>query len=179
MSIPAVHLIELKLADITQLFNPMDPFPFRERDLDRDAEEFIVDWAREAPRDATMTLRVHLQHWPAEDPTGLIRDALHNYFAARSRGTTLELRRLMRQGRFSLAIGLLFLAACLTAIRLLVPAESAWATYLRESLTIAGWVAMWRPMQIWLHDWWPIVARRRDYDRLARMPVDVVRDAPG
>ena len=43
------HHIELNLRDISQLFNTMDPSPFNERDLDHDAEEFIVSWARELP----------------------------------------------------------------------------------------------------------------------------------
>ena len=35
-------LIEVKLTELNQLFNSMDPSPFHERDLDHDAEEFIV-----------------------------------------------------------------------------------------------------------------------------------------
>ena len=34
--------IELELHDMMQLFDSMDPSPFREKDLDPDAEEFIV-----------------------------------------------------------------------------------------------------------------------------------------
>ena len=41
------HLIELRVNKIAQLFHTLDPFPFRERDLDKEAEEFIVGWARE------------------------------------------------------------------------------------------------------------------------------------
>ena len=44
----------------------------------------------------------------------------------------------------------------------------------RTSLSIAGWVAMWRPMEIFLYDWWPIRAEARLADRLASMPVRVV-----
>ena len=40
-----VHTISLKLRDVHQLFNSMDPSPFIEKDLDDDAEEFIVGWA--------------------------------------------------------------------------------------------------------------------------------------
>ena len=36
------HRIEIYLDRIEQLFNSMDPSPFHEKDLDRDAEEFIV-----------------------------------------------------------------------------------------------------------------------------------------
>ena len=39
--------IQLELRNINQLFHSMDPSPFREKDLDVNAEEFIVSWARE------------------------------------------------------------------------------------------------------------------------------------
>ena len=41
------YLIELRVNKVAQLFHTLDPFPFRERDLDKEAEEFIVGWARE------------------------------------------------------------------------------------------------------------------------------------
>ena len=44
-------LIELRVDNIAQLFHTLDPFPFRERDLDKEAEEFIVGWARELAAD--------------------------------------------------------------------------------------------------------------------------------
>jgi hypothetical protein len=50
---------------------------------------------------------------------------------------------------------------------------------LRESLTIAGWVAMWRPMQIYLYDWWPLRRRGRIYMKLSHMPVEVIRHPKG
>ena len=34
--------IQLRLRELAQLFNSMDPSPFLDRDLDADAEEFIV-----------------------------------------------------------------------------------------------------------------------------------------
>jgi len=45
------------------------------------------------------------------------------------------------------------------------------------SLSIAGWVAMWRPMELFLYGWWPIRGEARLYDRLAVMPVRI-RSAP-
>jgi uncharacterized protein (DUF1330 family) len=41
------NAIEVRIEEISQLFHSLDPFPFRERDLDQEAEEFIVGWARE------------------------------------------------------------------------------------------------------------------------------------
>jgi hypothetical protein len=40
-------IIELHLHNLDQLFDTLDPSPFRERDLDPKADEFIVDSARE------------------------------------------------------------------------------------------------------------------------------------
>lgn len=41
------HTIKLRLWEMNQLFDSMDPSPFIERNLDDDAEEFIVSWAQE------------------------------------------------------------------------------------------------------------------------------------
>ncbi len=170
------HHIKLKLRDINQLFNSMDPSPFIEKDLDNDAEEFIVSWAQEFPPDAPVSLRIYLEQWPAENPKELIRQAVHNYFAHRAKLTESEFRRLMRQGRTSLFIGLVFLAGCLILISTLLSGKTGtWAVMVRESLTIAGWVAMWRPMQIYLYDWWPLRRRGRIYTKLSHMPVDVIQ----
>lgn len=43
------HVIEVRVSELRQLFNAIDPSPFRERDLDPRAEEFIVEWARDLP----------------------------------------------------------------------------------------------------------------------------------
>jgi hypothetical protein len=63
----------------------------------------------------------------------------------------------LRHGRASLAIGFSFVAVCLIAADAVGKfATGNFSTILRESLTIVGWVAMWRPMQIFLYDWWPL-----------------------
>jgi hypothetical protein len=168
------HYIRLKLHDVSQLFNSMDPSPFIEKDLDADAEEFIVSWAQEFPRDDPVRLHIYLEQWPAEDPKEPIKTAVHNYFAHRAEIADLEFKRLLEQGRISLVIGLVFLSTCLVLSKVLLGhAGGTWAVVARESLTIAGWVAMWRPMQIYLYDWWPVRRRRRIYEKLSHMPVEV------
>jgi hypothetical protein len=34
---------------------------------------------------------------------------------------------------------------------------------------------MWRPLQIFLYDWWPIRHRARVFDKLARTPVSILQ----
>ena len=177
---PASRSIELMVRNVNSLFNSMDPSPFRDRDLNTDAEDFIVSSAREIPADTPLLLRIHLQEAPAGDATEMARQAIHNYFDYRARLTLLEFRRLMREGRLSLVIGLSFLFACLLAQSYLLPQEQGpLLSLLRESLTIAGWVAMSQPLQTYLYNWWPIRRRRRVFSKLSRIPVELVLSQPG
>ena len=173
---PGGHHIELNLRDVEQLFNTMDPSPFHEKDLDHDAEEFIVSWAQEYHHKEPIDLVVYLEKLPAAgDANHLVADAIHNYFSYRSRLTELEFRRLMSQGRMSLIVGICFLAVCLGAVQLFALRQKTgtFPSFLAEGLTIAGWVAMWKPMEIYLYDWWPLRRRGRIFDKLSRMPVEV------
>jgi hypothetical protein len=155
----AQHRIEVFVDRVEQLFNSMDPSPFHERDLDHDAEEFIVSWAQEFPRRDPVSLVVHVNQLPPHgDAQQLVQTAVHNYFVYRAKLNRLEFRRLLRQGRTNLVIGLVFLGACLlTSEWLLRRQPGSLSIVARESLTIAGWVAMWRPIRIFLYDWWPLL----------------------
>jgi hypothetical protein len=166
--------IDVKLTELSQLFNSLDPAPFHERDLDHDAEEFIVSWAQEHPHKHDLKLVVHLAKAPAgvADAQKLVSDSIAHYFDYRSEMTLREFKRLMREGRKSLLIGLLFLALCQFAARLLPPAAE-WRLVAGEGITIMGWVAMWKPLEIYLYRWWPLLALRKLYHRLRVMPVEV------
>lgn len=170
-----VHRIELNLRDVGQLFNTMDPSPFYEKDLDHDAEEFIVSWAREFPLDDPIVLVVHLDAQPqGPESQPMIERAIHHYFGYRVELNRLEFRRLMQDGRRSLLTGLVFLAACLILSRLIEGTGGGTFSALgRESLSIAGWVAMWRPMEIYLYDWWPIRRREKILRKLSAMAVEI------
>ncbi len=173
-------LIEVKLTELKQFFNSMDPSPFHECDLDDDAEEFIVSWAQEHPRQHDLRLVLHLTQAPPDtpDPQRLVAESVAHYFDYRARMMHREFKRLMREGRASFMIGLLFLIACQYAASLIASPAGNWPTVAREGLTIIGWVAMWKPLNIYLYSWWPILTRRRLYQRLARMPVEVRCQTP-
>ena len=178
---PDCERIEVHVGELKQLYNAMDPAPFRERDLDPKAEEFIVDSARELRRDAPLGLIVRLPR-PAGGPEeiAVLRQAVREYFAQRAAATRAQLRRLFRNGRWALLIGLAFVA-----VANLVGDQVAdlvgnynYGRFLHESIVIGAWVALWRPLEIFLYDWWPILGEARLYDRLSAMQVQVV-GAPG
>jgi hypothetical protein len=167
--------INLKLRELNQLFNSMDPSPFIDRDLDHDAEEFIVSSAREAHGSRSFELVIHLATAPEPQRATETQEAVQHYFSVRAELKRREFRLLLRRGHSVLAIGLLFLTTCLVlsgmAAKLSPPAL---AKVLQEGLIIVGWVAMWKPLEIYLYDWWPLRKEWRDLQRLARMRVRLI-----
>jgi hypothetical protein len=170
------HRIEIRIAEVRQMFNAIDPAPFRERDLDPRAEEFIVGWATDVPRHAPLALLVHVDRTPGpSDEAAMLRDAIHQFFAARANSARRQLRDLFRRGRISLVIATGFLALAMGVADLAASSLEGRpiAPILREGMLIGGWVAMWRPLEIFLYDWWPIRADARLFDRLSAMPVRI------
>ena len=179
---PGCASIEMRLREVSQLFDVLDPALFGERDLDRSAEEYIVDSLTQLPASAQCVLVIHLDRQPERSDDGpAVGDAIRRHFARRSNVLRLGLHQLIRRGLISLAIGLTFL----TIFFVLAEAvhrqmgQGGLATLLREGLLIVGWVAMWKPLEIILYDWWPILGRVRIHDRLSRIRVRLVSEGSG
>ena len=173
---PKCAVIEVHVGELKQLFNSIDPSPFRNKDLDPEAEEFIVEWAKDLPRDAQLALVVDLDRQAGlPDEAAVLRDAIHAFFQHRAETYRRRLRELFRLGRTSLLIGLTVLAGAIALGDFLgtLMKASRLGEILRESLTIGGWVSMWRPLEVFLYDWWPIRNEARLSDRLAAMPVRI------
>ena len=169
-------IIEVHVNEIEQLFNSIDPSPFREKDLDDDAHEFILSWAKELPANMPLTLLVHLDRGAVPpEANEVLRQAVHSFFGHRAELARQRLHQLLRTGRTSLIIGLAFLAGCILLGDWIGrrAQEIELGEILHESLLIGGWVAMWRPLEIFLYDWWPIRNEARIYDRLSRMTLQI------
>ena len=167
--------IELRLRDLNQLFDSFDPAPFHEKDLDHDAEEYITSWAREFPPHLPLVFRLHLpEDQRRHEPERIVQGAIANYFTYRAGLARLDVRHTLQQGRWALGVGVLFLALCMGARELLRSfGPSEWLHVVEEGLLIVGWVAMWRPIELLLYDWWPQLQKRRTYENLSRMQVEV------
>jgi hypothetical protein len=107
-------VLDLHLGEMRQICNAMDPAPFRERDLDPNAEDYIVGWGRETR---------------SGEPLGLV-------------------------------------------------GKASYGGIIKESFVIGGWVALWRPLEIFLYDWWPIRAEAQLFDRLGEMDVRLLGAPP-
>lgn len=165
----------IHVAELGQLFNPLDHSVLGERDLDSKTEEFLTSWARETKRDAQLSLQVYVDQPASVDQIAAVSSAITWFFNQRAVASRRRLRQLLRRGRVSLLIGIVFLGISvgIGGIVEAALADQRLGRVLGESLLIGGWVAMWRPLEIFLYDWWPILAEGQLFDRLGAMPVGI------
>ena len=169
-------LVELELSSYKQLYNTFDPSPFYERDLDNDAEDYIVSVVKDISLRKPLLLVLHIPASEAEvQRADDIAVGIHKHFHYKEEVERRELRLIMRRGRISLLIGLVFLVACIMVERILsmFMSDKVFIDIIKEGFMICGWVAMWRPIQIYLYDWWPILLNILVFRKLRKIKVEV------
>lgn len=172
-------VIDLRVRVPGDLFHAFDPSPMVGRDLNDEVEAYIVESALELP-ERYYRLVIHVVEPEADtDNKETIAAAVRSYFAYRSEVQARRLRLLLREGRQALVMGLGFLTLCwgLGFIATETVAEP-FGEFLREGLLIIGWVANWRPAEIFLYDWRPMKRQRETLDALANMDIHFRLDQP-
>lgn len=167
--------IHVRVPSLGHLFDPIDPSPLSRKDLQPRVEEFIVSWGRELSA-TRPPIVVHVDNPPDEHAAHAAAEGVRAFFADRALASRRELRHLFRVGRVSLVIALGVLGLSFAVGQLLQSMASPVAFAVGGTLEIGGWVAMWRPLQIFLYDWWPIRSDMRLLQELARTDVRVVCD---
>ncbi|HWT16514.1 MAG TPA: hypothetical protein VN581_12070 [Patescibacteria group bacterium] len=168
--------IDLRIRSFAQLFDSMDPSPFREKALDDKAARWLLDSVREHPRDAPLQVVVHLPE-SLRIAAHNLPDAIHNHFRFELGQARRELRWRMGSGWRALGVGLALLAGCVLLGTLISAqfGDSAHAglRIIDEGLLILGWVALWRPLDILLFDRFELRAGLRLIERLVDVPVEL------
>lgn len=113
-----------------------------------------------------------------EDP-GRVPAAVGRYCAARRAELAVRKAATWREGLQTLWLALGFIAVCVLG----AVAAEAWLegpgiapSLVRDGLVIAGWVALWRPIDMLLFDTWLLRREGRVLDAVSAMPVVVAAD---
>ena len=167
--------IDLKVRHSRQLFDTRDPAPFHERDLDADAVEYLLAAAQEIPRNRALAVVVMISEEPEPRlPPEVIVEAMRSHFIYEGQQVERRLREHVRRGQMILGVGLTVLVVFLTLAELTLSLPGGHLReILREGLVITGWVAMWRPLEVLLYDWWPLIDERRQVRRILAAPVTI------
>jgi hypothetical protein len=171
-------LIEIKLSSILQLFNSFDPAPFHEKELDTAAEHYIVDTVKDFPSKTQFRIIIHLPGGASCcEEAQKIPSAIHSHFEYKMLVQDRKFREKFRHGRWTLLIGLTFLAIALVA-RQVVSAYLAdnhlLAQIFADALLIIGWAAMWEPVTILLYELWPIIQLKKVYGKISTMEIEIL-----
>lgn len=169
------HIIEVKVKNAQQLFDAKDPAPFRERDLDDDFVEYIETSVKELRRSEAIKLSIQLEDCdPHLLSSGTIVDAIHEYYRYRVDFQTAELKTFLKRSQVYFIIGLILLILCNVGAQSLSKSlNSALVIGLKEGLIIFGWVSMWKPIELFLFDWYPYYEKRKLYLQLSKTEVEV------
>ena len=171
-----IATIEVRIHDLHQLFNSLDPSPFHERDLDDEAESYIVGWAMELGSRGPVRIVVHLPADQLNDARERQLDAaIANHFAYRLGMVERDARQLVRTGIRFLGVGTSMLTICMVLGYLgrTFVFREPYGSFVEQGLSVFGWVANWRPAEILLYD--RLDARRKValYRALASSEVEI------
>lgn len=170
-----IPCIDIRVRTMKQLFDFHDPAPFRERDLDDDVVDYVLGGLEDLGRAKAVKIAVFVaEPEPGDLPPAEIVKAFRDHFAWQRERIGHALRDHVRRAQFALLMGLAILASFLTLAELaalLGPGRVR--DIVREGLVIIAWVAMWRPVEALLYDWWPHVQKRRLRDRVLAADIEV------
>lgn len=170
--------IDIRVRQSRQLFDGRDPAPFHERDLDDDAVAYLLGAGQEIPRKQPLAIVVTISEEPEPRlAPDVIMTAVRSHFTYEGEQIERRLREHVRRGQLILAVGLTVLVVFLTLAEFTVSLPvGPLRDILREGLVITGWVAMWRPLEVLLYDWWPLIDERRQVRRILDAPVFIRYD---
>lgn len=162
--------IELRIRDLNQLFDMLDPAPFRTKSLDRNTEAYLLECAGEHASHEHLEILIH---GPGKLAAHLadITEAIHAHFALAHQQAERRHRRRRRIGRVALMTGLAILVLALLLRQWVARLGGAAGEILAEGLLILAWVALWRPIETIGFDSWESREERKLLAALARVPV--------
>jgi hypothetical protein len=167
--------VNIHIRELSQLFNSLDPSPFWDRDLDREAAEFIEGEFSEKLSAETWNLYVH-----AHDGTASAMDlqtALQNYYGRMASSARRAVREHLWSSQWTLLAGVLVFLLSMGLRSMLGGLLGTLPQILDEGLIILAWLALWRPAEMLLYGWVPLRRKQQLYERLARIRVFIRQDA--
>lgn len=169
--------IDIRLRSPRQLFDLRDPAPFRERDLDPGAVDHLLTSVREIGLAPPIKINIHIATTAADEiPPSILAEAIRAHFRHERDVVQRQIATNFQYGRRLAIIGLCVLSFFLTLSKLggdLLAHFGFVSEILREGLVITGWVAMWRPAEVLLYDWWPLYEQRRWIEKLMNCEIEI------
>ena len=170
-----MHNVSIELGSLQELFTAPDFDPLAGRAEELPGLERLANQLRQLPPGPISACIVLPASERAADLEQRCRIALRAVLDRRIERNRNDASSLRVEGRATLWRGLLFLALCLLGSSLLGTTGMLpryLARFLDEGLIIAGWVALWYPLDVLLYQRWPLARERRLYENLRDMRLE-------
>lgn len=167
-------VVNIHVRDLSQLVNSLDPSPFWDRDLDREAAEFIEGEFSEKLSAQIWILHVHAPEVGASSAD--LQTALENYYGRMESSARRALREHLWSSQWTLLAGVIVFVLSMGLRGMLASLLGELPQILDEGLIILAWLALWRPAEMLLYGWVPLRRKQRLYERLAGIRVFVRPD---
>ncbi len=171
--------VTITLESAEELFTAPEAEPLAGRFETHSGMDRLLDHLTPAATRAPFTVVVEV---PGADAhlRSRLQPAIAGYVAHRVADLRAAKRRIERRGYTELALGLVFLAACLllSSAAVAVPAGPEWLGFVvAEGLVIVGWIVLWHPVDMLLFERWPLRREIRLLEAIAAADLRVTSPA--
>ena len=166
----------VRVKSVDDLYNPYDPTPEEDRELNADVEAYILKQMKRLPKKSHVIIQLFI---PAPQLIGERRKTIPasftNYFRARAIDHLIRNRRRFFRWTLNLILGVLFLTGCLLIAHLLKLSSPDHPFYnvLSEGLSIIGWVALCEPAAYLIFGWKEDRREQHTYMRLHNADITI------
>jgi len=167
-------VIKIRVDRVDQLFQCFDPAPMDQRSVSAEADAYITERAGELP--ATDRVRLRILVPPGERSCcESVQEAFRRHFSSAAETTAVRLRNHFVMSVRILLISLAVASALVLASQAIADwSETRVARKVASTLSIMVWVALWKPIEMLLHDWRPIKAKLKVYRKLESVKVETL-----
>lgn len=166
--------IKITVQRVTELITQLEDTRYRKRFLNPDIEEYIIERATRSHNRNKILLTIEFQSGESVD-FEQVTLAVKKNFGNRRHESQESLKETLRHGRRSLVVAFILVAIVLSTIEInkhIFP-ENGLTRTLSESLTILGWVALWRPAELLLYEWRPFKREMKLFSRLEQSEIQI------
>ena len=163
-------IISVAIEKYADIFNELDPAPFRKRDLDSDLRAYLEESSLDIPLKHRIILQFNMANDPKEtEKEGRIEAGLKTYFTFVRNELETKIRKSREKSAIYTIASFLLLATSYFLRTSLT--GGAFLTTLFEGITIVGWVFLWEAISTLLFKNRDIRQRFGHYKRFSNAPI--------
>ncbi|MFX1514444.1 MAG: hypothetical protein ACFFCQ_17865 [Promethearchaeota archaeon] len=163
-------IIKVAIDSYKDIFNGLDPAPFKRRDLDPDLLQYLEDCSSDIPMKNPINLQFNVEEALQDEETEKkVKLGLTTYFSFMMYSKRRQLKRSMKKNAFNVIIAFIFL---ITAF-LLEPhiSNNLFLLTLLEGLFVGGWVFLWQAISSFAFQNRDIKHKYKEYQRFCAAPI--------